>query len=624
MKRFIAVMLAAVFLAALPAGAIGRTGTSPAVIKDSEVYTLEPSVSDGVTVSETEEGSMTVTAHEEDGLLVFDETKELAFTVEYGEGWLVCDRYSHFFDGDARAVKTTGEDGTVLYSFSAEEGGSVAMDAWRSVCVNASASELPKLHIDVDMPFEDVDRENWVDASFSITLGTKEYSSGDYEGTGSVKGRGNSSWTRPKKPYSIKLSSKASLLDIPKTKKYAIIPGYDDGSLMRNYITYKVYQGLVGIDYVPKCEFVDVYLNGVYNGIYILVERIDIESNKIDIDEADAENLSGGYLIEKDINSKFDFDEDLWFNCPYWANQAQDYFVMKAPEPDDEALTAQMLEYLENYMQDVHNAIMGLSDESWERYVDVSSWIDFIILQEIAKNIDGNFKTSCFLTKLRDDDKIYMTAPWDFDLAYGRVNWNNQSEAHNDVVDCPPADTYDGFMVVNSSNPWMDKLYDTVPEFRAALMERYELYRGTLIEQMFDMIDEQAAYLTVVQEPNYELWHKGFHSGVYSLRTWLAGRIEWLDGEWIVPETVYPAGDVNMDGALTVEDALLALRGAMSLTALGDAAYLADFNGDGEVTITDALDILRTAMGIIAQPGPSPEPTQEPELTQEPEPPEAP
>ncbi len=626
MKRIFAFLIAAVFLAALPAGAAGkRAGT--AAVSSSEAYTLEPSVSEGVTVSEDEEGSMTVMAHEENGLLVFDETKALSFTAVYGEGWLVCDRYSHFFDGDSRASKVEIEPGTVQYGFSVSEGGSVSMDEWRSVTVNASASELPKLRIDAEESFENIDRETWVNASFTITLGTKEFESGDYEGTGSVKGRGNSSWTRPKKPYSIKLSSKASLLDIPKTKKYAIIPSYDDGSLMRNYITYKIWQGLVGIDYVPKCEFVDVYLNGVYNGIYILVERIDIESNKIDIDEADAEHLSGGYLIEKDIDSKFDFDNDLWFNCPYWANQAQDYFVLKTPEPDDEALTALMLEYLESYMQSVHAAIMGESPESWQQYVDVSSWIDFVILQEVAKNIDGNLKTSCFMIKERDDDKLYMTAPWDFDFAYGRVDWNNQSPEHNAVADCPPANTVDGFMVVNSSNPWMDKLYDTVPEFRAALMERYALYRGTLIEDMFRMIDEQAAYLTVVQEPNYELWHKGFHVGVTALRTWLSGRIGWLDGEWLEHETVWALGDVNMDGSVTVEDALLVLRGAMSLVSLGEAEPLADCDGDGEVTPADALLILRTAMGLISAPGPDPtaEPTPiadpEPGASPEPEPP---
>ena len=80
-------------------------------------------------------------------------------------------------------------------------------------------------------------------------------------------------------------------------------------------MTYKAAAGYEGIDYVPRCEFVEAYFNGVYNGIYLLVERVDIESNKINIDEASADELTGGYLIEKDVWGKFDPEEDVWFNC---------------------------------------------------------------------------------------------------------------------------------------------------------------------------------------------------------------------------------------------------------------------------------------------------------------------
>lgn len=573
-----------------------QPGRSTAQAGQSAVLT--PACSEGVTVTETGEGSMSVLAHASEGELVFDETKTLSFTVTYGEGWLRCDRYSRFFPDDHRASMTS-EEGVLLCTFEAAEGESVSSSEWESVCFNASATELPKLYIDAEEEFENIDRETWVSATYTLTIGTKEFPGGNYEGTGSVKGRGNSSWTYPKKPYSIKLDSKASWLGIPKTKKYAVIPSYNDGTLMRNYITYKGFAELVGIDYVPKCEFVDVYLNGEYNGIYLLTERIDIEGSKVNIEEADAENLSGGYLIEKDVNGRVDFDTDLWFRCPYWANQAKDYFVLKAPEPDDPELSRAMLNYLTDYMQRVHDAIMGESGEDWHDYVDISSWVDFIIVEEIAKNIDGCMKTSCWLYKDRDDDHIYMTAPWDFDFAYGRVNWNNQSPQHNDVDDCPNADTPDGFMIVNSSNPWMDTLYDNEEEFRNALKERYTAYRSTMIEGLFPMINEQAAYLTVVQQPNYELWNRNFHSAVNILRNWLTNRLAWLDGEWLITEPGELQGDVNGDGQVNAGDALIVLRAAMGLTQLSDEeAALADMDGDGAVTAQDALIIMRRAMGL--------------------------
>lgn len=368
--------------------------------------------------------------------------------------------------------------------------------------------------------------------------------------------------------------------------------------MIRNFITYKVFQGLEGIGYVPKCELVDVYLNGEYNGIYILVERIAIEKSKIDIDEADADNLTGGYLIEKDITGKVNFNSDLWFDCPYRANQTQDYFVMKDPEPNDPQLVNAMLDYLTGFMQNVHDCIIGENGEDYTRYVDVSSWVDFIIVQEISKNIDGNFKTSCYMYKEKDDDHLYMTAPWDFDFAYGRVSWNNQSAEHNDVDDCPDANTPEGFMCVNSSNPWMDKLYDTKPEFRRALMERYTQYRHTLIDELFVMIEEQAAYLSIVQEPNYQLWNKPFNVAVTNLKNWLTNRIAWLDEQWLIEEPSYQLGDVNMDGIIDSNDALLLLRFSLGLADLGDGMELADVNDDGEVSLDDALIVLRIALGM--------------------------
>ena len=562
------------------------------------VMELVPAVSEGVAFAEAEEGSMEILAHESGNRIVFDETKQLSFTLTYSEGWLPCERYSHFFPNDQRASVTEQEDGSFLYVFAANSGGSVTKTEWGAVRINASVSELPKLYIQAEADFADITRDEWVSAVFTLTEGTKDFPGGDFEGTGSIKGRGNSSWGNPKKPYSIKLDSKASLLGIPKTKKYAIVASYYDTSLIRNFVTYKGYQGLEGIGYVPKCEFVDVYLNGVYNGIYILVERIDTEKSKVDIDEADADNMSGGYLIEKDLEMKMDFEEDLWFDCPYWANQSKDYFVLKSPEPDDEELANAMRAYLTDYMQRVHDSIMGVSGEDWHDYVDISSWIDFLIVEEIAKNIDGNFKTSCWLYKDRDDDHIYMTAPWDFDLAYGRVAWNNQSEEHNDVVDCPNANTPEGFMAINSSNPWMDRLYDTVPEFRNALKRRYAAYRDTLIADLFPLINESAAYLAVVQEANYELWGFNFNVGVTNFRNWLTRRLAWLDEQWLT-EPEITVGDVNMDGRVDSADAMLILRYTMGLAELDeDALAAADVNGDGTVDASDALLILRFGMGL--------------------------
>ena len=581
--KSLSALLIAVLMAVLPIGSVFSGTQSDFDVETENERVLEPHLSDGVSIV-SEPGDRTVLCHVSGDELVFEETKLLTFTAAFDEGWTGSLEYSTFFPGDGRASSQVNDDGSVTFTFSAEEGGSVALSSWESTCLNAAASALPALYITASVPFEDINRDEWVEASFSLRLGSKEFASGDYDGVGTVKGRGNSSWGYPKKPYSIKLDKKASLLDIPKTKRYAIIPSYYDPSLMRNYITYKGFQDLEGIGYVPRCEFVDVYLNGEYNGIYILVERIDVESSKVDIEEATAENITGGYLIEKDLKGRIDFSDDLWFNCPYWANQTKDYFVCKAPEPDDPELWAQMRAYLENYMQLIHNSIMNGEGEPYTEYVDTSSWVDFIIVQELAKNIDGPMKTSCWMYKDRDDDHLYMTAPWDFDFAYGRVTWTNASEEHNDYYDCPPANTADGFMIINSSNPWMDHLYDTVPEFNLALKERYTQYRHTLIDDLFPMINEQAAYLSIAQEANHELWPVtgSFPTGVVRLRSWLTDRIAWLDEQWLLEDEPV----IDLDEALNIEGGELHFdTGDEALPFTGielDGVKLAAAEGAGE------------------------------------------
>ena len=547
------------FAAVAPSAAIA----APAV--DSVNYAITPYAGDGVTL-EYDPASFALNVTELFGLYKVTESRTLTLTASFGEGWTYNADYTSFFSDHADSVTVTdNSDGSKTFSYSASAGDLLTKDELLTVGIYATPNELPKLEITTEVPFSQINKEEYVDATYTITLGTKQFASGNYEGAGSIKGRGNTSWGQPKKPYTIKLNSKASLLDIPKTKKYAIIPSYSDDSLLRNYMTYKAAAGYEGIDYVPRCEFVEAYFNGVYNGIYLLVERVDIESNKINIDEASADELTGGYLIEKDIDGKIDYDSDQWFNCPYWANQSRDYFVLKTPEPDDSALLSQMLSYLTSYMQSLHNAVMGTSGEPYTKYVDVDSWTDMIILQELAKNIDGNLKTSCYMVKMAQDDHLYMTAPWDFDLAYGSpyVSWNNADHTHNDYYDCPDAQSTGSFMVINSSCPWYDTLYDDHEEFREQLMERYAGYRETVVPEMIRLMHSGAAYIAGAMPRDEAKWGVRFTEGVEQLSGWFAGRVEWLDGQWLEEETI------DLDFALNAEGGHLHFASAGSYPFTG-------------------------------------------------------
>lgn len=171
--------------------------------------------------------------------------------------------------------------------------------------------------------------------------------------------------------------------------------------------------------------------------------------------------------------------------------------MLKQPEPASSELTARMLEYLEEHMKSVHNAVMGISGEDYQKYIDVDSWIDYIIIQEITKNIDGNFKTSCYLYKQSQDDRLYMTAIWDFDIAFGLTAFNNASAEHNDVEDCVGGRGPVGFIAINSSAPWFNALYHNYPDFQARFKQRYKEYRSTLIPEFLHLSTNRRRIYTI-------------------------------------------------------------------------------------------------------------------------------
>ena len=108
------------------------------------------------------------------------------------------------------------------------------------------------------------------------------------------------------------------------------------------------------------------------------------------------------------------------------------------------------------------------------------------------------------------------------------------------------------------------------------------------------MIVEQAAYLRANTDRNDVMWNSSFVHGVNNLRTWLDGRIEWLDAQWL-----YKKGDVNIDGDISVSDALLTLRSALGLEELTEVQIsLADLNGDNTISTVDANLVARMALMI--------------------------
>ena len=266
-----------------------------------------------------------------------------------------------------------------------------------------------------------------------------------------IKGRGNSTWKMDKKPYNIKLDKKADLFGMGKSKKWSFIANHTDTSLMRNAIIYSV-AGEV-LDYTPKYTPVDLYINNDYMGSYILTTRVEVDDNRVEIDNLDDANedanpdvdfdilslmgtrgqysglmtgtqkwvdipndpadISGGYLMEMEISDRYDAEIS-----GFVSNGGQPV-IFKNPE----YATENEVKYISGIYQSFEDAVMaedGYNDNG-DYYTDlcnVETFQKFYAINEWASNMDCGL-TSTYMYKPQGDDKLYAGPVWDFDIGLG-------------------------------------------------------------------------------------------------------------------------------------------------------------------------------------------------------------
>lgn len=232
-----------------------------------------------------------------------------------------------------------------------------------------------------------------------------------YSGTASlesalqIKGRGNSTWDMPKKPYRLKLDKKKEVLGMPASKNWALLANYADKSLMRNNTAMEISR-LMGFPWTPKSRTVELYLNGEYQGVYSLFEHKEVGKNKVNIEDDEY------YLeIEQSI------DEPYYF----YTGKGVPIQFKNPEEPTDEQFS-----YIKKYFKDFETALFGSSftdpSKGYAAYIDVDSFVDNYIIEELAKDIDGNVRKSSFLT-LQKNGRLTFYHQWDFDLAFGNADY---------------------------------------------------------------------------------------------------------------------------------------------------------------------------------------------------------
>lgn len=374
----------------------------------------------------------------------------------------------------------------------------------------------------------------------------------NYDGTVGIEFRGSASQFFPKKPYGFETkenasstkSVKAPILGMPPESDWILNASYTDKSLMRDVLTYHL-SNQIGM-YATRTRYVELVVDDDYKGVYIVMEKIKRDANRINIaslKETDnsGDAVTGGYILKIDKNTG---TGNASWKSPYPGNHNTEINVM-IEYPKQTNITEAQYNYIKNHFTEFENTLKSSQFKDpvngYAKYIDVNSFVDYFLLTELTYNIDA-FRLSIFMHKDRDsrNPKIKMGAPWDYDHSYGNANfcqgWETNHWAYDFVREfCPNDDKQVPFW-------WARLLEDR--DFCIKVRDRWKQLRTNYWTN--DYINTFIRYneelLAESQVRNFQRWPilgewvwpnyfvgKTFEEEVDWFKNWTEQRLQWLD-----------------------------------------------------------------------------------------------
>ncbi len=348
-----------------------------------------------------------------------------------------------------------------------------------------------------------------------------------------IRGRGNYSWTScPKKSYRIKLENSEKLLGLGegKSKTWCLLANYVDQSLMRNQLSFRLAEGLSGLAWSPDAASVELWLNGEYRGIYLLVEAIKVDEHRVNVTVDDSEDT--GFLLQMTHNS----DETYRFSV-FGVN-----YDVKSDLSVDSSTASLQLDAIRSRVEACFFAVLGGDEEEVRALIDLDSLIDCYLLEEFNKNLDVGWDS--FYLSCDKGGKLTFGPVWDFDLAFGNASSNGASL---------PEGLYAAVDFGNDihTNYWFTLLCEQ-DWFLHAVADRWsDPAVQTLFAGAGEYVREQMQLYGAQYEKNFEIWDIFINRGPAALRElesfwehaeyladWADMRIEWMN-EFIGSEAYY-------------------------------------------------------------------------------------
>jgi hypothetical protein len=389
----------------------------------------------------------------------------------------------------------------------------------------------------------------------------------DTDNTATFHVHGNTTALMPKLPYHMSLGTSVDLLTLmglkcpyvtssgkstcDKSKSYILLANYDDKTLLRDWSASALANAIpIGNGYLnspadsptpsgtsalvpwaPHSLFVELYLNGVYEGNYQLIEEVKVDSHRVNIPELTETqttgDLTGGYLLEIDQHQ----DEAFVFDTP------EDLPIgLIDPDFSPSPEVPEQTTYISNYVDTAEDALFGSNytspTQGWRAYYDEASLVNYYIVNDILGNVDGgDFYSSVYLYKSLDNPLLYMGPIWDFDISSGNVNYEP---------------------IVSPDVPWTQtqaiwyKQLFTDPGFKQDVATQWNALKNNgVFIQWLASVSQQASVLNESAQNNYTRWpilgervwpnaaaQNSYGGEVLYFLDWVYNRMGYLDSQF--------------------------------------------------------------------------------------------
>lgn len=466
-----------------------------------------------------------------------------------------------------------------------------------------------------------------------------------------IKGRGNTTWSKPKKAYNITYDGKVSIAGMNESKKYSLLANYQDDTLSRNRFLYDL-SDAVGMPYASDSRYVDVYSNGFYWGSFQMAEKVEAGGKNDLVNDIDTDSyLNEDGTINKDFPFVCEIDASAGSD-DYYVETSNNKITIKAPEinkgePGYDEVRNYVAEKFTRFYVAIRNKSSDLSE-----IADVDSITKLYLINELGKNWDSGV-SSTFFTYKQDENgvyKFYGSPVWDYDNSLGNAvgiegelrsmgvsdyeeyygwwckykgktpdskksrNVMNNISRHTQVIEAAPKIWFENFVPAlkdfcgETDNGIMmsaDEYYDLIKDSAEMNYQSGWLLKTgdwvcdhTSPQQVCEYNPADNTLITSVKT------YENDFDGMFEYCTdWMLSRTAWLTTQMYddyTPPKTYDLGDVNLDGTINILDATEIQKSLAKIVTLNvEQETVADTNNDGIINILDATQIQKYLAKLV-------------------------